>query len=149
MLWLKSSFFKPEGKFTVDKSNEKELFCSSIKIAFLSLPNKNEASPVRWLLEMLSQLNPTLPNDLGIGPDSRFSWAPKTKFLNEPKLSGIGPVKSLLSRRSCWRLVSRPREAGIGPDRWFLDKSNMVSFLNWPKKPGIGPVRLVRKSSRS
>uniref|UniRef100_A0A7C9ABF7 Uncharacterized protein n=1 Tax=Opuntia streptacantha TaxID=393608 RepID=A0A7C9ABF7_OPUST len=101
LCWISKSLM-PIGKSTWEKSNLKRLWLRyMVSNAVFSLPNKNEASPVRWFLDRSRRFTMAFPNDLGIGPLNPF--CPKnrsiTGFWNEPKLAGIEP-DSRLARRS-------------------------------------------------
>lgn len=115
----------------------------------LSLPNKNDASPVNRFPDTSRVVRLTRPNDLGIGPDNRLltTWK-KRSVLKSPKLSGIEPVSLLKLRSRLLIFGRREREGGIEPVSLFEARSSDSRLLSWERKPGTGPVRPVEVRTR-
>ncbi len=84
----------------------------------------------------------------GITPDNSFPWNSSLHtFVKLPIVDGILPVRLLVCKEICSKLVKSPNDAGSSPLNSFPCKYKFFKFAKLPMVAGIVPVRLLLNNS--
>ena len=136
---------------TEDRSPDRTLPDKLTSVSKESEAIDSGSSPVSWLFSKRRTARfVRSPRESGIEEEKRLMPSFRvTRLFIDPILEGIGPLKSLLFRRSDVNATKFPNDPGSGPENKLLYRFISLSFTKRLNSSGKAPVILFEYSWRT